>query len=328
MSHTTRAPKESKQSKAKQPKVELVAPHDCPPALTIRQPWCSSITSGQVGWVFRSKPTDYRGPVVLHAGATPNALDEWQRYPAGSKESKLSVPDVTGLPRKAVVAVAELVDVQKQPGGGYNWVFSCIQNFSKPIPCNGERELFQILDPTVARYVALAVRHSDFCITDIDQAAAGTRILEIESREFGTVTAPANADCEIVTACYGMVRLFPRLNYVVTSVGVPAEFKDLPSMPELAPTYRMLKMKPDDYDAAYMAILDRLDPQEVYADLMDIQDRGKHPDQPVALLCHCAPGEFCHRRFAAEWLEQHLHDVRIPELGYTRDETPDHVDWE
>lgn len=66
-----------------------------------------------------------------------------------------------------------------------------------------------------------------------------------------------------------------------------------------------------DYVAEYKRdILDKLDPTKVYADL--------GPD--AILLCWEAPGENCHRRLVADWLEKSLFfktvtlDVKIPEL--------------
>jgi hypothetical protein len=71
----------------------------------------------------------------------------------------------------------------------------------------------------------------------------------------------------------------------------------------LAPRPEMLKMDEATYRAEYQKILDRLDPRKVYEDL--------GPD--AVLLCWEQPGEFCHRRLAAAWLEQHLGNS-IPEL--------------
>ena len=83
----------------------------------------------------------------------------------------------------------------------------------------------------------------------------------------------------------------------------------------LAPSWAALAAakagKHDQYDTAFNAQLAKLDPAEVYAEL----------GESAVLLCFCGVGEFCHRRIVAEWLEAAL-DVRIPELGYPRHETP------
>lgn len=49
-------------------------------------------------------------------------------------------------------------------------------------------------------------------------------------------------------------------------------------------------------------VLDKLDPDKVYAELSD-----------SILMCWEVPGKNCHRRLVAEWLEKSL-DVKIPEL--------------
>lgn len=53
-------------------------------------------------------------------------------------------------------------------------------------------------------------------------------------------------------------------------------------------------------------VLDRLDPQQVYNDL----------GRDAVLLCWEPPGQFCHRRLAATWLENEL-GIIVPE--YVKD---------
>jgi hypothetical protein len=74
------------------------------------------------------------------------------------------------------------------------------------------------------------------------------------------------------------------------------------------------------YDSRYLKILDRLDPREVYDSLTE---RGT---RTIALLCWCARGTICHRRYAAEWLEAHL-GIVIPEFGIERTDTETFFDW-
>jgi uncharacterized protein (DUF488 family) len=66
----------------------------------------------------------------------------------------------------------------------------------------------------------------------------------------------------------------------------------------------MLKMDEATYRAAYQEILDRLDPRKVFYD-----DLG----EDAILLCWEKPGEFCHRRLVAEWIEAAL-GVKVPEM--------------
>lgn len=73
--------------------------------------------------------------------------------------------------------------------------------------------------------------------------------------------------------------------------------------PALAPRLDMLPMEEEEYLPEYQAILDRLDPRQVYEDL----------GEDAILLCWEPPGAFCHRRLVAAWLEEHL-GVKVPEL--------------
>jgi hypothetical protein len=58
-------------------------------------------------------------------------------------------------------------------------------------------------------------------------------------------------------------------------------------------------------DRYYDEILVRLDPQKVYDDLGD----------EAVLLCFEKPGDFCHRRLVASWIEDKL-GLEVPEIRY------------
>ncbi len=75
----------------------------------------------------------------------------------------------------------------------------------------------------------------------------------------------------------------------------------------LAPSWAMLKMTKPDYDALFADILAKLDPAELYAPL----------GENAVLLCWEKPGDACHRRLVAEWLEAAL-GIEIPEYGFDR----------
>jgi hypothetical protein len=76
----------------------------------------------------------------------------------------------------------------------------------------------------------------------------------------------------------------------------------------LAPSADLLKRAKagfpwPDYIREYESeVLDKLDPEKVYAELSE-----------SILMCWEAPGQNCHRRLVAEWLEKSL-KVKIPEL--------------
>jgi hypothetical protein len=86
----------------------------------------------------------------------------------------------------------------------------------------------------------------------------------------------------------------------------------------LAPTWAMLKMTKPDYDAHFAEILAKLDPTEVY------QTLGEN----AVLLCWEKPGDACHRRLVAEWIERHL-GIEVPEFEFERNACPayDEMPW-
>ncbi len=84
---------------------------------------------------------------------------------------------------------------------------------------------------------------------------------------------------------------------------------------DLAPTYRMLKLPREEYDRQFAAILARLDPRKVCEDL----------GEGAVLLCWEKPGQACHRRIVAEWIETALGLV-VPEFGFERHQTPPYAE--
>ncbi len=76
---------------------------------------------------------------------------------------------------------------------------------------------------------------------------------------------------------------------------------------ELAPSIDLFNRSKDglsweDYVREYNEMLSRRDPVKIWNDLSD-----------CILICYEKPGENCHRRLVAEWLENTL-NVKIPEL--------------
>jgi hypothetical protein len=111
----------------------------------------------------------------------------------------------------------------------------------------------------------------------------------------------------LFTSFFGNLANIPAdLRPVGIARGTPRWYKGA-SDKRLAPTWAMLKMSRPDYDAAMVAILDRLDPRELYESL------GAN----AVLLCWEKPNLWCHRRLVAERLEQAL-GIEVPELGLPR----------
>jgi hypothetical protein len=65
-----------------------------------------------------------------------------------------------------------------------------------------------------------------------------------------------------------------------------------------------------DFNLEYMRQLRGLDPRQVMEELLNGQE-------DAIMLCWEAPGEYCHRRLAAHWLEGEL-GILVPELDVTR----------
>lgn len=92
--------------------------------------------------------------------------------------------------------------------------------------------------------------------------------------------------------------------------GVPAWYKGRRYI-ELAPTWAMLKLPREEFEAAYRSeILEKLDPT-IVLDQLGIDS---------IILCWEPTGVYCHRRIVAEWLEAEC-GVIIPEFGHDRSES-------
>jgi len=83
-----------------------------------------------------------------------------------------------------------------------------------------------------------------------------------------------------------------------------------PEYPALYPSQSLLnawnasEISEADYTKRYIEeTLSRLDPRKIYHDL----------GEDAVLLCHEAPGKFCHRRLVAAWLEDNL-GIEVPEF--------------
>jgi hypothetical protein len=101
-------------------------------------------------------------------------------------------------------------------------------------------------------------------------------------------------------------KLPPDLVPVSIARGSPRGFTGKKEL-RLAPTWGMLKLTKPEYDAAFAQILAKLDPVEIYQTLCE----------NAVLLCWEKPGQACHRRLVAEWLETVL-GFEISEHGFDR----------
>jgi hypothetical protein len=102
-------------------------------ALTVRQPWAGAIVRGEKCVENRSWPTNYRGRLLIHAGA------------AGD-----------GEPKRAIIGSVEVVDcVRLEPGSEawrahepwvwpdhWHWLLADARQFRRPVECSGSQGLW------------------------------------------------------------------------------------------------------------------------------------------------------------------------------------------
>jgi len=150
-------------------------------ALTLTQPWATLVQLGEKQIETRSWGTHYRGPLAIHAGAGlgpiggERALQRLcQREPFWTALRDLLMPPghmyyaADTLPRGAIVAVAELIEVAPitddgvltQAGrlypespehefgdytpGRYAWLLNRIQPLRRPVLCRGALGLWSV----------------------------------------------------------------------------------------------------------------------------------------------------------------------------------------
>jgi hypothetical protein len=99
--------------------------------ITIKQPWATLIVSGTKNIEYRSWPTNYRGPVLIHAGLAQNS--------AACIEQGL---DPHELKRGGVVGIAEITDC-KWLDGEYGFVLRKIRKMNF-IPWTGALGLREV----------------------------------------------------------------------------------------------------------------------------------------------------------------------------------------
>jgi hypothetical protein len=123
----------------------------------------------------------------------------------------------------------------------------------------------------------------------------------------------------VFTSYFGNLRKLPAGTLAVgIAVGPPPWFRG-PSYKALAPTRLMLRMSEADYNHNFNLILADNDPTTVIRDLRALAKKAGA--SAVALCCWERPGESCHRRRVAEWLEDAL-GIEVAEVGHPRAETP------
>jgi hypothetical protein len=129
-------------------------------ALTMTQPWTTLVAIGAKRLETRSWSTPYRGPLAIHAARGLTGLTEaefvalCQSEPFVSALAEAGLSDPAMLPRGAIIAVCDLVDVQRitpmdklppEPErsfgnyapGRYAWRLNNVWALPAPIPARG-----------------------------------------------------------------------------------------------------------------------------------------------------------------------------------------------
>lgn len=124
-------------------------------ALTLHQPWAAAVAYLGKDVENRTRRTNWRGLVLIHAGARVDR-DALRHVPADL---------TTGMPGKAVVAVARITDAHPdchgecstwaQPGA-WHWQLADVVALTEPVPAAGAQGLW-IPDTSLRSRVAQAL---------------------------------------------------------------------------------------------------------------------------------------------------------------------------
>jgi hypothetical protein len=100
--------------------------------LTLRQPYAAAVVLGLRLAESREGPTDYRGPLLIHAAASRPSPAGLQVYPQVGPER---------LVRNAILGIVDLAGCVRR-GSEYLWVLSNPRPLEAPFPCRGRKGLW------------------------------------------------------------------------------------------------------------------------------------------------------------------------------------------
>ena len=128
-------------------------------AISVKQPWAWAIVAGYKDVENRSRRTNFRGPLLIHAGLTLDPLGFQFLWDRGLYKS---LP--AELPQGGLVGTVEVVDCNKGYdsewafAGHWHWVLKRPREFRNLLPCPGRLGMFF---PDVSeRALGQARRHS------------------------------------------------------------------------------------------------------------------------------------------------------------------------
>lgn len=141
--------------------------------ITLHQPWAQLIVIGAKKYETRSWQTSHRGPILIHAGR--KYMADCQRlstldpfftclYNAGFKPPALPLGAIVGMativdcqPTEKLTFDGLVTDQERQFGdfrdGRWAWRLESHRTFPVPIPHNGQRGVFDILDSQLPQEV-------------------------------------------------------------------------------------------------------------------------------------------------------------------------------
>jgi len=145
-------------------------------AISLWQPWATLIALGHKRFETRSWPTKYRGTLAIHATKRmpDDVLDLVMEIDGFLPRGEDLVTSIERLPRGAVVAVCELVDVFRMNDdvierqtklelavgdwrfGRFAWELANVQPLATPIPARGAQGLWEWTPPTPAEFPLFA----------------------------------------------------------------------------------------------------------------------------------------------------------------------------
>jgi hypothetical protein len=114
--------------------------------LTVRQPWASAIADGTKPVENRTRPTSYRGPVLIHAGLAPADVTRETAPEVLLRWSATRPHRNAELPVGVVLAVANLAGVHADRGsccgpwaerGAWHWRFDEVVALERPVAHRG-----------------------------------------------------------------------------------------------------------------------------------------------------------------------------------------------
>lgn len=123
-------------------------------ALTIHQPWAWLIAAGHKRVENRSQPTNYRGPLAIHAGLSQASI---HLLDCEALRRAADLPALDELVFGAVIGTVELYDCVPfdeapcEPNAAYDfycgpwcWLLRDARPLSRPVPWRGSQGFFNV----------------------------------------------------------------------------------------------------------------------------------------------------------------------------------------